>query len=211
MSYKPRGCAMMNEYVNYFDFLKSQEKNNLFSNPNIKQLVNVITGNEKMKKLDFSNEKEAKVAKLYMRMYFSLVMIRWCRGETLGVARQKSLEQMDNFVKSKTNTENNVDKYLLKIKEQFHPEIARINMNDKDNSNKNINIDSGNAKKLEEVFAKEFKQCLKSLNEMSQQNIMENTLGKDSDKNTDNNYKAIEKQQLIKQILLQQIMNQRAA
>ena len=216
---KPKECAMINEYTNYFSFVKSPDKNSIFSNPDVEHLVNTISGNEKMKKFSFANKEEEKIAKTYMRMFFSLTIIRLCRGETLGVARQKSLEQMNNYLKTKENAPDSVSKYLLKFKEEFHQEIAKINMNDKDNAQKKLKIDATLAKQLEQTFAREFKNGLKVLDNMSQQKVMEDTLGKETlEKQNENQQKSKSfeqgkqnAQQLIKQLLVQQIMNQRAA
>jgi len=211
---------MTNEYISYYKFVKSNDKKSIFSNPGTEQLVNAIAGNEKMKKFNFASKEEEKVAKIYMRMFFALAVIRLCRGESLGVARQKSLEQMNEYLKTKEHSSDPTSKYLLKFKEQFHPEIAKINMKDQENSKKKLKIDAGLAKQLEQAFAKEFKQCLKSLDEMTQNHTMETALGKTSTeiKNT-NSYPRLghfeqakqNTQKLLQQVLVQQIMNQRAA
>ena len=212
---KPKEPAMTNEYIDYFDFVKSDNKKSIFSNPEIKQMIFAIAGNAKMKKIDFPDKNQEKIAKTYMRMYFSLVMVRWCRGETLGVARQKSLEQMNNYVKSKEN--DSIGKDLIKMKEQFHPEFAKINMMDKQNADKNINIDSGLAKELEDGFSKEFKQSLQTLNNMSQKRTMEKTLEKQMpEKPKEQKIEKFENGQqkareLLQKMLMQQMMNQRAA
>lgn len=208
---------MTDNNIDYFDFVKTQNKNSIFSDTNIKQLINMIAGNAKIDKTKFADEKESKIAKIYMRMYFSLVMVRWCRGETLGVARQKSLEQMDNYVKSKENNHDQIGKSLTDIKEQMHPEFAKINMIDKDNADKNLEIDETQKKKLEQDFSKEFKESLEMLNQMSGQNTMEKTLGKSATENLNKqkaeNFAAGKQktQQLMQQLMLQQLMRQRAA
>ena len=211
---------MTNEYISYYKFVKSNDKKSIFSNPGTEQLVNAIAGNEKMKKFNFASKEEEKVAKIYMRMFFALAVIRLCRGESLGVARQKSLEQMNEYIKTKEHSSDPTSKYLLKFKEQFHPEIAKINMKDQENSKKKLKIDAGLAKQLEQAFAKEFKQCLKALDEMSQKNTMETVLGKTSTeiKNA-NSYPRLgnfeqgkqNAQKLLQQVLVQHVMNQRAA
>lgn len=214
---KPKEFAMTNNYIDYFDFVKTNDKNSIFSNPGIKQLISLVSANAKIDKSAFSNEKDATVAKLYMRMYLSLAVVRWCRGETLGVARQKSLEQMNNFVKSKENSNDPIAKNLVQMKEKFHPEFAKINMQDKENSERNIDIDAHNAKQLEQDFAKEFKQSLEMLNQMSQQNTMKKTLGETATKElnqqkTESFTSAKQQTQLLmQQMMMQQIMRQRAA
>lgn len=222
---KPKEFAMMNEYVDYFDLLKTKDKNSIFSNPEVKQIVSAVTGNEKIKKLECANKEEEKIANLYTRMLFALIIIRCCRGETLGIARQKSLEQMDEYVQSKVNSKDSVGKYLPNIKKQLHPAIAEINMKDKDNSNKQLKIDPNLAKAIEERFSKEFQQCLKSLNDISQQCTLEDTLGKENTQKQLVEQQKLDKQQkiagfdnanqktqqLMQQFWMQQMMHQRAA
>jgi len=221
---KPKEFAMTNEYINYFDFVKTKNKNSIFSNPNVETLITEITGNEKIQKSSYGDEKQTEIAKIYMRMYFSLTVIHLCRGEILGVARQKALDTMDSLVKSKANTTNPIEKHFAEIEGKFHPEMAKINMDKDGKSKKRLNVNSSTAKNLEEAFSREFKQSLKNLNEMSQKNTLENTLGKSEAQKTFEDEKKRDKQtitpldstkqnnhQLLQQMLIQQIMNQRAA
>ena len=206
---KPKEFTMMNEYFDYANFIKSQNKNGVLSHPDIQQRMLMMMGNEKNKKLEISKEEEKKIAQTYLKMFFALATIRWCNGETLGVARQKSLDQMNNYVKSKTNIAHPMNKYLLAINGQIHREIAQINMTD-ENSNKKIEIDPELKKKRQAEATKEFQQCLKTLNEMYQKYMPEKDVKKMP---ATKSFEAAKQraQQLMQAMLLQQTMHQKAA
>lgn len=210
---KPRGCAMMNQFTNYFDFVKSNDKKSIFSNQNIKQLIMMITDNAKMESFNFANPEQSEIAKIYARMYFSLAIVRWCRGETLGVARQKAMEQMDNFMQSKSNSKNPADKYLTEFKKQFHAHMAKINVEDTKNAKRHIDIES--AKNIQGIFAKEFQNNLKSLNEMSQNQTIQSLLGAESvakpNQQKTQPLTPQQHQEIINKFIMEQLMRQRAA
>lgn len=200
---------MMNEYFDYANFIKSQNKNGVLLHPDIQQRMLMMMGNEKNKKLEISKEEEKKIAQTYLKMFFALATIRWCNGETLGIARQKSLDQMNNYVKSKTNIAHPMNKYLLAINSQIHREIAQINMTD-ENSNKKIEIDPELKKKWQAEATKEFQQCLKTLNEMYQKYMPEKDVKKMPATKSFETAKQ-RAQQLMQAMLLQQTMHQKAA
>ena len=210
---KPRGCAMMNQFTNYFDFVKSNDKKSIFSNQNIKQLIMMITDNAKMESFNFANPEQSEIAKIYARMYFALAIVRWCRGETLGVARQKAMEQMDNFMQSKSNSKNPADKYLIEFKKQFHAHMAKINVEDTKSAKRHIDIES--AKNIQGIFAKEFQNNLKSLNEMSQNQTIQSLLGAESVVKPNNQkpqpLTPQQHQEIINKFIMEQLMRQRAA
>lgn len=200
---------MMNEYTDYADFIKSQNRDGIFSHPDIQQRMLMMMGNEKDKKLELSKAEENKIAKCYRKMYFALATIRWCRGETLGIARQKSLEQMNNYIKSKTNVAHPMNKYLMAINGQMHREISQTNMTDK-NSDKKVEIGPELAKKWTAEATKEFQQNLKDLNEMYQKYMPQKDLKKmPATKSFD--IAKQRAQQLMQQILLQQMKNNQHA
>ncbi len=199
---KSKEFAMINDVLNYSDFIKSQNKNGVLSHPDVQQKMLMLLGQEKNSKLELSEQEENKIAKNYQKMFFALATIRWCNGATLGVARQKSLEQMNSFVKSKTNIAHPMNKYLMSMNNQMFREISQRNMTD-ENSDKKININSTLAKKWLDESTKEFQKCLKELNEMYQKYMPEKTLEKmPATKSFENaNQKA---QQMLMQLLARQ-------
>ena len=203
----------MNQFTNYFDFVKSNDKKSIFSNQNIKQLIMMITDNAKMESFNFANPEQSEIAKIYARMYFALAIVRWCRGETLGVARQKAMEQMDNFMQSKSNSKNPADKYLIEFKKQFHAHMAKINVEDTKSAKRHIDIES--AKNIQGIFAKEFQNNLKSLNEMSQNQTIQSLLGAESVVKPNNQkpqpLTPQQHQEIINKFIMEQLMRQRAA
>ena len=200
---------MVNEYLNYSDFIKSQNKDGIFSHPDIQNALLMIMGKEKNKNLELSQDEEKKIAKNYQEMYMALAVIRWCRGEKLGVARQKSLDQMNNFVKSKTNVAHPMNKYLVGINGQMHREIAQINMMDA-NSDKTIKMNSDLIKKWSDEATKQFQKCLKELNDMYKKYMPEKDIKKmPASKQFD--VAKQKTQQLMQQLMAQQFLRQRAA
>ena len=203
---KPKGATMMN----YVDFINSQSDENILSHPDIQQRMIMLMGGDKDNKLELTKQEETQVAQHYLKMCYSLATIRWCRGETLGVARQKSLEQMDNFVKSKTNIANPVNKYLLSIHGRVSREFAEQNMTNPD-SNENVKLHPVLAQKWSDQATKEFQKSLQILNEIHKKYMPE--------KNTENNpdtksFNMAQQnvQKMLQQILLQQQMtDERAA
>ena len=207
---KPKGFAMMNEYLNYDEFIKSQNKDGILSHPDVQQRLLMIMGNEKNKKLELSKDEEKAIAKNYQTMFFALATIRWCNGGTLGMARQKSLEQMDNFVKSKVNIAHPMNKYLMAINSQTRREIAALNMTD-ENSDKKIETNSAVAKKLSAEATKEFQESLKNLNDMYKKYMPEKDIKK-MPATKSFNVAQQKAQQLMQQLVMaQQMMKQRAA
>ncbi len=168
---------MMNEVLNYVDFIKSQNRNGIFSHPDVQQRMLMMMGEEKNQKLELSKDEEKKIAQNYAVMFFALATMRWCRGETLGVARQKALEQMNSFVKNKTNVAHPMNKYLIAINNQYHRFVSQLNMTDK-NSDKKIEVSSDLAAKLSEEAIKKFKEALKLLNEMYKKYMPEKDIKK---------------------------------
>ena len=173
----------------------------------------MITDNAKMESFNFANPEQSEIAKIYARMYFALAIVRWCRGETLGVARQKAMEQMDNFMQSKSNSKNPADKYLIEFKKQFHAHMAKINVEDTKSAKRHIDIES--AKNIQGIFAKEFQNNLKSLNEMSQNQTIQSLLGAESVVKPNNQkpqpLTPQQHQEIINKFIMEQLMRQRAA
>ena len=154
----------------------------------------------------------------YDRLISSLALLQkelsafrpWCKGGTLGVARQKSLEQMDNFVKSKVNIAHPMNKYLMGINSQMHREMALLNMTD-ENSDKKIEMNSAVAQKLSAEATKEFQASLKILNDMYKKYMPEKDIKK-MPATKSFNVAQQKAQQLMQQLVMaQQMMKQRAA
>ena len=162
---KPKGCTMTNEYMDYGEFIKSQPQNAIFKHPDVQQKMLMMMGQNTDKKLEITPAEQKKIAQCYQRMYFSIATIHWCNGETLGVARQKSLQQMNNYVKQKVNIAHPINKYLMAINGQMHREIAQMNMTDKNSDNK-VEIGPELKKKWTEASTKQFHESLKTLNEI---------------------------------------------
>lgn len=161
---------MMDNVLNYRDFIKSANKNEIFSHPDIQQRMLMIMGNEKDKKLELDSVTENKIAQNYQKMFFALATIRWCRGETLGIARQRALDQMNSYVKSKANIAHPMNKYLIAINGQVAREISYRNMTD-ENSDKKIDMNSDLAKKWSVEATKVFQQCMRELNDIYQKHM----------------------------------------
>lgn len=204
---------MTNEYMNYADFIKSQNRDGILSHPDIQQRMLMIMGNQKDKKLELSKDEITKVAQHYMKMCYALTTIRWCNGETLGVARQKSLEQMNGFVKSKKNIAHPMNKYLLSIHGRISREVAETNMTDK-NSDSKLGLDTALTKKWAEQATTQFKESMKILNDIYKKYMPEKDLTKmPAAKSFQNGQQKVQdmlkQQQIIKQKILQQQMEQR--
>jgi hypothetical protein len=90
------------------------------------------------------NQKEIKqIKKDFLKMYFALTAINWAHKMTLGMARQKALEQMRAFVESKMKIQNHpLNKHLI----QFHNEFRR-------NMSKHIMTSGYSEKKLNPELA----------------------------------------------------------
>lgn len=81
------------------------------------------------RELEYSEQQQ--VITNYLEMYFSLVVISWCRKNTSDYAMRQALEQMDSFVKAKTQDQNHpMTKYLRLFHLQYRYEIfKRIQIN----------------------------------------------------------------------------------
>lgn len=200
---------MMDNILNYGDFIKSANKNEIFSHPDIQQRMLMIMGNEKNKKLELDKAAENKIAKNYQKMYFALATVRWCRGETLGIARQRALEQMNSYVGTKADIAHPMNKYLIAINGQISREVSYRNMTD-EHSDKKIDINSELAKKWSAESTKIFQQCMHELNELYQK-YMPAKEKKEQPAMVKFNLAQHRTQQLMQQILKDMHENQRAA
>ena len=181
----------------------------IFSHPDIQQRMLMIMGEDKNQKLELDKTEENKIAQNYQKMFFALAVIRWCKGEKLGVARQHALEQMNSYVKTKINIAHPMNKYLIAINSQIHREVSYRNMTDK-HSDKNIEMNSELAKKWTSEATKIFQQCMQNMNEMYQKYMPE----KDKKQLPANmKFKVAQHrmQQMLQQIIAEQKSLQRAA
>ena len=179
---------------------------NVFENNyEIQQKMQMLIGDDKKSELTKQQEKE--IAKNYANMFFALATIRWCNGQNLGSARQKSLEQMDNFVKSKTKVENPMNKYLSGINNQYRRFISELNMSDK-NSDKKIGLNPELAKKWSENASQNFQKSLAILNDLYKK-YMPNTEQKKQNNTVIFKVAHQNAEKLMQMIMKQQKMNQR--
>ena len=156
---------MVNKVLNYSNFIQSQNMKNIFSHPDVQQKMLMMMGQSKDKKLELNPNEENQIAKNYSVMFFALATIHWCRGGTLGVARQKSLDYMDSFTKGKINIAHPMNKYLMAINNQIKREVSEINMKD-ENSDKQIGLSKTLKEKWIAEFTKMFQQNLTELKEL---------------------------------------------
>ena len=158
---------MMDNVLNYSDFIKSANCDEIFSHPDIQQKILIMMGENKDKRLELDKTEENKISQNYQKMYFALATIRWCNGEKLGVARQHAMSQMNSYVNTKINIAHPMNKYLVGINNQVIREVSYRNMTDK-NSDSSIDINSELAKKWSTESVKIFQKCMHELNEMYQ-------------------------------------------
>lgn len=79
---------------------------------------------KKTHNLEYSHQQQ--VISNYLEMYFSLVVINWCRRNTLAYAMQQALEQMGSFVTAKTQDPNHpMTKYLRLFHSRYKYEISK--------------------------------------------------------------------------------------
>lgn len=160
---KPKGAPMNNNFY-FSDFSDEQ----ILSHPDIKQHTLMMTGQTKDKKLELTKEQEKQIAIAYSRMFYALVEIHWTGGATLGNAQQKALEQMSSFVKTKSNPEHPMNKYLHVLDNQYRREISERIMTSP-YSNEKINMNPELAKKWSDIATKQFQSYLKKMNDMYQE------------------------------------------
>ena len=93
----------------------------------LKNTMNAVMSSFMFKKthdLEYSHQQQ--VISNYLEMYFSLVVISWCRQNTLGYAMRQALEQMDSFVRAKTQDSNHpMTKYLMLFNSRYKYEIYK--------------------------------------------------------------------------------------
>lgn len=162
---KPKGCTMTDDVLSYNDFIK--KSGGIFLHPDVQQRILMIMGDKKNPKLELTKSEETKIAQNYRKMYITLATIRWCKGESLGVARQHAMAQMNTFVKSKVDIAHPMNKYLMTINNQIIRTISQLNMTD-ENSDKKINMNPELATKWSVEATKIFQQNMHELNEMYQ-------------------------------------------
>ena len=196
--------------MNTFDYIKIQSNQNILLHPEIQQKTMMLIGNDKDNKMQLTKEEETQIAQHYLKMCYSLATIRWCQGEMLGVARQNALNQMDNFVKSKTNIIHPMNKYLLSIHGRVSREIAERNMTDS-NSDKKVELHPTLAQKWTEQATQEFQKSLQILNEIHKKHMPEQNKEQSPTAKSFNTANG-KVQQMLQQLLLQQqTMDERAA
>lgn len=173
-----------------------------------RQKQNIMLGIFDKQTVRLSAEEIKKMKQDYVGMYYGFVSINWGQGMTLGRAWQKALEQMDAFVATKTKITNHpANKDFLKMHSDFRRDMAKSIMtseyaNDKLEPKYRKGFIAYGTKRV-----KETKNALDSLYQkyMPKQNLQQTSNAKSFD------IAKQKTQQLMQQILMQQIMNQRAA
>ena len=209
MPTEPKGRVMTDNILNYNDFIKSAKRDGIFSHPDIQQRMLMMMGDKKNQKLELDKKEENQVAKNYQKMYFALATIRWCNGETLGVARQHALEQMNTYVKTKSNIAHPMNKYLIGINGQINREVSYHNMTD-EHANEKIDMNSTLAKKWAAESTQIFQENMRELNTLYQKYMPQN------DKKQQPaaiKFELVNRhmQKMLQQMMIQQQTNQRAA
>ena len=187
----------------------TQTSENSLQNLKTQQKLFIVMGGDiKSEQKKMSIQDIEKLRKNYRFMYVGFACMNWAHGNTLGMAWQKALEQMESFVKSKMKNINNpVNIELIKIHTEFKREMSKHIMT---SHNTNMTVEGAEAKNfLEwgELYMKKSKKPLDDIYKkyMPKQTVQKTPLVKQFD---------IAKQkadQLMQQILLQRKINQRAA
>jgi hypothetical protein len=184
--------------------------NQILLNPDVKQRILMMTGESKDKKLELTKDQEKQIARHFATMFYALTTIHWCNGATLGVAWQKALEQMSSFVKTKSNPEHPMNKYLHALDNQYRRDISERIMTSPYSDSK-IEMNSERAKQWVTHETQEYKKSLQFMNDMYKQYMPE--------KKSDVQPKVVsfkiaqEKtyEQMLKILQINQMTNERAA
>jgi len=124
------------------------DKENFLMNPEIQQSMAMLMGGDKKETKQLSEEQKKQIIKKYVNMFYSLAAINWCNGTTLGVAWQKALNQMDEFVKSKTKVLNHpMNPYLVAVHAKYKRHISETLL-----TNKHVNEKLNMSKELKEEW-----------------------------------------------------------
>jgi len=150
---------MMSRYLSDF------ERNKILSNPNVKQRILMINGDKKDSKLELTKEQQKQISVNFSKMFSGLVVVNWCRGLKLGVARQKALEQMSAYVKSKLNPEHPMNKYLHALDNQYRRDISEVNMED-EFADDTLPVKADWVKEWEKLATDDFNISMQKINQM---------------------------------------------
>ena len=113
---------MMNEFENNLQTAEFQQK----------QIIMMGGDIQKNQIKQITQQETDKLKKDLIGMYYGFTSINWGYGMTLGMAWQKSLEQMDGFVMSKLKIVNHsVNIHLLKFYKEFRRDMAKSIMTSK--------------------------------------------------------------------------------
>lgn len=159
---------MMNRYLSDF------ERNKILSNPDVKQRILMISGDKKDSKLELTQEQQKQVAVNFSKMFSGLVVINWCRGLKLGMAKQKALEQMSAYVKSKTNPEHPMNKYLHALDNQYRREVSEEIMKS-EHSEEILPVNADWVKKWEKLATDDFNISMQQMNQMHKEFMPQKT------------------------------------
>ena len=168
----------------------------------------MMGGSIKTVKEKLSQAEIEKMKKNYVGMYYALTSINWGQGMTLGMAWQKALEQMDAFVASKVKIRNHpANQELLNYHKEFRRHQSKFIMT---NEYADMKLTENLKKPFLDYGTKRLNETKSALDEMYKAHMPEQQLQTapvakqfDIAKN--------KTQQLMQQILIQQMTNQRAA
>lgn len=158
----------MNRYLSDF------ERNKILSNPDVKQHILMINGDKKDPKLELTKEQETQIAVNFGKMFSGLVVVNWCRGLNLGMAKQKALEQMSAYVKSKSNPEHPMNKYLHALDNQYRREVSE-NIMKSEHSDATLTVGSEWVKQWEKLATDDFNISMQQMNQMHKEFMPQKT------------------------------------
>ncbi len=184
------------------------EINKNLQNMEIQQLQMKMFGLNIDAKSKISMDEIKKIKQNYVGMYYGFVSVNWGRGMTLGMAWQKALEQMDAFIGGKTKTPNHsLNKILTQIHSDFRREMAKTIMDshyadEKLNPQYAAGFVNHGAKRISETkdfLNNVYKKYMPEKTEQKQPQVKSFDIAKQN------------AQKLMQQMMLEQIIKQRAA
>lgn len=200
---KTKECAMTDDFASF------QNERDILLNPDVQDKMAILMGTKKENQPELTPEQQKQITKNYIAMFFSLGVIYWCNGATLGVAWQKALEQMDSFVKTKIKVVNHpMAKYLNKLHEKHrHDTSKEIMMNP--NSNMKLDLPAKVAKQWADFATKHFQENKGALNNLYQQLMPQQQMAEESKKEP---FKTAQEKTLkmMQQLMLQYQIRQRS-
>lgn len=133
-----------------------------------KNITRVLLGQS----VQLSDVLKQQINTVYTKLFLGLVASNYANGKnTLGIARQRALEQLDGYIDTKTDKTNPIISYMSEIHAGAKKHWARENMLDK---NANNILEPQMLQQYKEYGAKETKQALTQLNDFIEQHKQTN-------------------------------------